>query len=505
MNRIFSRIKITYLVLFFFVLYLAIGLARHLLFHSGGWDLGIFDQTVWQYSRFQIGYNSVRGVSYLLADHFHPILMSFALLYWIWSSPVMLIVAQAFLVAIGAFPIYKIAQRKLRTRSLAMPISIAFLGFWGILSALAFDFHPIVLVVPLLAFAYWFLETDRQWAMLLMLALMLLVEEDAILMVIGFGIYLLAFRKKRGLGIAVSLVSTAWFILVTSWIMPGLRPDGGAYAYWQHYSYIGPSMGSAALKLAMHPWLIVQYLFWPPGKLLTMSLLLLPFCFLPLLAPFSIVIIPYFMERFLSDFSLHWSPYAHYNAAFAAVFAIATVEAIVWLERREHMGGTREPSEGDKARFVLKPAILTAVFVLAAAAAVILRGIWFVKENPPSSIQVAATGYQVLDDIPSGAFVVAVNGAIPHLAERTDVYLYAGDYYKAESQCRTDWELYRLYNTRDIIGEADYIVLNDRVDTFPQWPEDVTAGIECLKQDDRFLCHDYGDGWFLFEKKPRAD
>lgn len=504
MKRLLSRIKISYLVVFFFLLYLAIGLTRHLLFHSGGWDLGIFDQTVWQYSRMQIGYNSVRGVSFLLADHFHPILMSFAVLYWIWSSPVMLIIAQAALVALGAFPIFKIAQRKLRNQSLALPITFAYLGFWGVLAAIAFDFHPIVLVIPLLAFAYYFLETDREWAMLIMLALMLFVEEDAILMVIGFGLYLLAFRKKRKTGTAVCLVSVVWFALVVSKIMPSLRPDSASYAYWQHYSYIGPSMGSAAWKLITHPWLIAQYLFWPPGKLLTIALLLLPFCFLPLLAPFSIVILPYFVERFLSDFSLHWSPYAHYNAAFSVVFAIAAIEALAWLEQSGRLSVPGEPVAPGKQgrRFVLRPAYLATVFVLVAVGAIAIRGTWFVKENPPSSIQVAGSGYDALAAIPADAFVVAQNAAIPHLAHRSNVYLYAGDYFKNEGSVKTDYELYKLYNERDIVGEADYIVLNDRLDSFPLWPDEITQAVEELKQDDRFVCHDYGEGWFLFERKP---
>ncbi len=500
-GRRLSRIKIGYVVAFFFLFYLAIGVTRHLLFHSGGWDLGIFDQTIWQYSHLQIAYNSVRGVSLLLADHFHPVLMSFAALYWIWSSPIMLILAQAFLVAIAAFPIYRLAQRKLRNQSLALPIAFAYLGFWGILAAVAFDFHPIVLVVPLLAFAYYFLETDRQWAMLVMLALMLLVEEDAILMVIGFGIYLLAFRKKRRLGIAVCVVSAGWFVLVVSRIMPSLRPDSAGYAYWQHYSYIGPSMGSAALKLVTHPWLVIQYLFWPPGKLLTMFLLLLPFCFLPLLAPFSVVILPYFAERFLSDFPLHWSPYAHYNAAFSVVFAIAAIEALAWLERRGRLSERASPREPGR-RFVLNPAHLATVFVIVALGAILLRGAWFAKENPLSSIETAESGYKVLAAIPADAFVVAQNAAVPHLSHRPDVYLYAGDYFRNEESCKTDYELYKLYNERDIVSEADYIVLNDRLDSFPLWPEEITQAVECLKQDGRFICHDYGQGWFLFERKP---
>jgi len=260
-------------------------------------------------------------------------------------------------------------------------------------------------------------------------------------------------------------------------------------------------MGSAALKLITHPWLIVQYLFWPPGKLLTLFLLLLPFCFLPLLAPFSIVILPYFVERFLSDFPLHWSPYAHYNAAFSVVFAIAAIEALAWLEQRGRLGEHAPPREPGR-RFLLNPAYLATAFVIVAMGAIVMRGVWFVIENPPSSIQTAESGYEALAAIPADAFVVAQNAAVPHLAHRPNVYLYAGDYFRNQESCKTDYELYKLYNERDVVGEADYIVLNDRLDSFPLWPDEITRAIEALKGDDRFICHDYGQGWFLFERKP---
>ncbi len=50
----------------------AISVYRHDRFASGGFDLGIFDQTIWGYSRFEIVHNTVKGIPNLPGDHSHP-------------------------------------------------------------------------------------------------------------------------------------------------------------------------------------------------------------------------------------------------------------------------------------------------------------------------------------------------------------------------------------------------------------------------------------------------
>jgi len=79
--------------------YSTYALIRHAVFRSAGYDLGIFDQAVRNYAHFHLPYSPLKGVSFnLLGDHFHPLLMVFAPLYWIWDDPRMLLVGQAIVV-----------------------------------------------------------------------------------------------------------------------------------------------------------------------------------------------------------------------------------------------------------------------------------------------------------------------------------------------------------------------------------------------------------------------
>src|SRR5437867_2275235 len=48
---------------------------RHDHFGSNAYDLGLFDQTVWGYSRLEVIPNTILRLPTTLGDHFHPILM----------------------------------------------------------------------------------------------------------------------------------------------------------------------------------------------------------------------------------------------------------------------------------------------------------------------------------------------------------------------------------------------------------------------------------------------
>jgi hypothetical protein len=53
--------------------YALYSLFRHWHFQSSAYDLGIFDQIVWSYSRGQVPASSLRGMPNMLGDHLHPI------------------------------------------------------------------------------------------------------------------------------------------------------------------------------------------------------------------------------------------------------------------------------------------------------------------------------------------------------------------------------------------------------------------------------------------------
>src|ERR1700737_3913538 len=112
------------------VAYAAISIDRHDHFASNAFDLGVQDQTVWGYSRLRMIPNTVEMIPNLLGDHFHPILMAVAPLYWIWDDVRVLLIVQAVLLAAAAIPIFWWARDRLGLIP-AIVFEAAYLTFWG--------------------------------------------------------------------------------------------------------------------------------------------------------------------------------------------------------------------------------------------------------------------------------------------------------------------------------------------------------------------------------------
>jgi len=85
--------------------YAACSLLIHYSFHSFGWDLGLFDQLLWNLSRGNGWEYSFREMSYL-GDHFQPLLLVLVPLVSLDMGPVPLLVVQAIALAAAAIPLF---------------------------------------------------------------------------------------------------------------------------------------------------------------------------------------------------------------------------------------------------------------------------------------------------------------------------------------------------------------------------------------------------------------
>lgn len=171
------------LVLFGVVAYSAFSLVRHGHFESGGYDLGLFDQAIWHYSRFEAPVSTIylAGPANVLSDHFSPILVVLVPFYWLWDNIDVLLIAQALLLAFAAVPIWLFVRRRLGVVP-AYCFAGAYLAYWGILQTVAFDFHEVAFAVPLIAFAILFADQERwRWFFGCVFVLLLVKEDLAIL------------------------------------------------------------------------------------------------------------------------------------------------------------------------------------------------------------------------------------------------------------------------------------------------------------------------------------
>ena len=404
--------------------YSVYGLFRHWHFDSGAFDLGIFDQVVWHLSRFEVPASTVRGYSNILGDHFSPVLALLAPLYWIAPRPETLIVAQGILLALSIVPVFVYARRRLPVGP-ACGLAIAYGLFWGMQRTATFDFHEVAFAPIVIAIAILALDAKRWPLFWAMAALLMVVKEDLIPLVGGFGLLLLLRRHIRQ-GLLAIVISCVAFTVIVWFVIPAMAGSG-------QFGYTG-----AYAETMQDPWRIPILFFTPALKVRTILSLFAPFLFLPLLSPLSILIVPMAAERFLASSPNLWGTAFHYWAPAAPVLAMGAADGlarvVAWLRTRRLDSRAEVTMRACAAVCVVLSAILPGHQPL-------------LRLARPSTYRDAAvqqTGELVVALVPAGASVVAQGPILPHLSTRDQIFLL--------EQKQTD---------------AEYFIATERLDPWP--------------------------------------
>ena len=248
---------------------------RHLLFKSGAFDLGIFDQAVYLISQGQPPIPTALGF-HILGDHAALILYPLALLYWLYPSVYWLLAVQAIALAGGVIPVWHLAKQAGLKESQGGTIVLSYLLYPLVFNLNLFDFHPDVLALPGLLAAIWAARAKRLAGFCLSILVVLSCKEVLALTVVAMGLWLWLFEQRRIYGAIALLSGISWFWLTTQVVIPYF---GGAAAsvsrHLTRYSQFGHSFPEVAWNLLLHPGLILGQVF-SGATLGYLALLLLP-------------------------------------------------------------------------------------------------------------------------------------------------------------------------------------------------------------------------------------
>jgi uncharacterized membrane protein len=402
---------IVFLVLVAAVAYSAYEIVQHAVYRTHGFDLGIFDQAVWHYSRLETPASTIREVPNLLGDHFSPILVLLAPLYWIWADPRMLLAAQGVLIGASIVPVFLFARSRIG-RPAATLLAVAYSLFWGISAAVAYDFHEVAFAPLLLALLILFADQLRWRGFWIAFVLLLCVKEDMALLAVFIGVYLLVRGEWRRGAIAMG-AGIAFYEVVTKLVMPHFA-GGLDFQYWT-YTQIGSGPFDAVANAVRHPGLVPHFMIDQPDKVRTILYLLVPFLFLVIYSPLVVLIVPLIAERMLSTNSQFWGTRFHYSLVIAPVLAMAAADGI-----RNVLRSLRYDRAGP-------------VLAVAAAGAMLV-GNFLLFERFPLNAERQASFFspkkgaverrfdRALALIPPQASVMAQEIFIPHLSDRSHVY-----------------------------------------------------------------------------------
>ena len=415
------RCGVAALVSFWALVYAVWAVARHHVFETTAYDLGIFFEAVRGWAHLGLPIVPVKGIHDhlgahfdLLGDHFHPILALLAPTYWVWPHPETLLVDQAVLFAASAVPVWAFVQRLLGPRA-AYLWTTGYLTYWGLQEAIAFDFHEIAFAVPLIALVIERVQAQRWRSATIAVLLLLLVKEDLAILVAFFGLYF-AVRGRRALGTGVTLGGLGGYLLITRVLLPHFA-GGTGFMYWT-YDALGKDLPSALEFMVRHPLRTVRLFVTPSVKWHTMLLILAPFGLLSLGSSTLILLVPLVAERFFSSGHQYWVLGYHYTATAAPIVAMGGAEGLHRLL----------PKLGKEFGTVWVPRLVAAA------------GLGLIAYFPMHELFLprlwqtggrVAAAHAAVAVVPHGVTVEATDRLQPHLVDHTDALLLDGEEHAA--------------------------------------------------------------------------
>lgn len=442
---------------------------------STGFDLGLNDQVVWHYSRFEAPIvTTCPFLSNFLGAHFDPLVACLAPLYWILPKVEVLLAAQSFLLVLPIFPIFAFVNKRLG-RLAGYLFAISYSIFWGIQTAATFEFHEVSLAVPLASFAVYFMDEEKWMPFLLSSSLLMFVKEDMCLlaMFLGFAAIL---KKQFKIGVFLAAASFSMFIIELKVIIPYFA-DTGKYPYWSSlYSELG-SGPLEGLKICMtHPIRIFLLLFSDPRKIKTLICIFGPFLMAPFFSTYGILLIPLICERMLSSNIANWvvNNESHYTAVISPIVILAAADGFFNVFKK-----TKDSKK--KSRYFQISGIIVLIlnFSLSGLSRFPLR--WLITPAFYKLTDNQLEGPKILSMIPKDAGVMCQDVLVPHLTHRKIVREILGD---------------------DMSGnDVDYVIACSSFSPFPSATfQDIQARLNIMEEKGYQKIYDK-NGWIILKKE----
>jgi uncharacterized membrane protein len=430
------------------LLFVAAAVVVYLSYGGARLDMGDITQAVWSTAHGHfLRVTTVRGHEVLrLASHVDPFLVLFVPLWWIWSSPLLLLVVQAVAVASGALPVYWLARKHLQNERAAAHFAFAYLLFPATqFNALTVEAgpHPVSFAVPLLLFAIWFLDNDRLVPFAAMALLVATTKEEIPAAVGCLGIWYALRRGHRLVGAVVCALGFGATLVNFLVIIPHYSPTG-VNPFAGRYEQVGGTPSGILHKAVSDPLAIVHAVAtW--HKLLYLVLMLVPFLGLWLLEPLLVLgAVPDLVVNLLSSKPDMTGFQFQYTAGIIPFLVAASILGAARLRR--------------------DPARVSFYALAGAASFALFSPVYFAaghfRQALPSN-PVHAAKSQALAMIPAAVPVSASNQLAGYLSERRYIYVFP---YVRDAR----WVVFDT-NDDTVADQKGYHRVIREIDASPHW------------------------------------
>lgn len=423
LNQKQKNITLASVFIFAGVLYALISIVNHYLFKTYALDLGLYTHALYDYAHLRLADCSLfKGTPLpLLSDHFDLYLIILSPLVYVFGTYTLLIV-QIAAVLLGGWGIYKLIG--LYTDNAWLPIlaTACFFFSFGIIQAIAFDYHSNVLTAMMLPWLLYFIKRERLGLASLFVVLFVIGKENMSLWLFFVAIGLMwDYRKNRKTLLFLSgyaVFSLLYFFIINMIVMPKLGGSGGGFA---RYAYLGDNYADIARNLLAHPTQTLQLLIDNTSPFSRLDGVKAEFYYcilatgvvLTLLKPnYLFMMIPLIAQKMLAAEGNFWGISFHYSVEFMPVIVISSFIVVSKLKNRI--------LQGCLSTALLVSIVLTTFYTIGVPKSLIMVDHLCVYQDRHYRQDRFDANYarQLMDMIPEDKCVCAISMFVPHFALR---------------------------------------------------------------------------------------
>lgn len=331
MKNLLKKAYVPYFIITFFgVILLLMGITNHYLFKTVTWDYANYNFAFWDYSHFRISrVPTWPGNINFLQDHFSLTLMYFIPLYWLFNwltGTYTLIIIQWSFIILAALYSYKTLRLKTDNIWLHTGILAYYFLLLGRYTAYSGDVNLAIISACFIPVFIYYFEIKRYWIALIILILSLFSRENIpIWFIFIFIVLAIQHRKEKKAklySMAGILISLIYFIILFKVFIPGLETDEKKFSLF-NYSALGENPGEALTFALKNPIETIKLFFinhsgdpaYDGVKAEFYFVYMISGGFILFLRPqYFIWFIPIVAQKVLNDSFIRWGIASYYSA-----------------------------------------------------------------------------------------------------------------------------------------------------------------------------------------------
>ncbi len=300
---------------------------RYLDLRTPCFDFGIFSQMYYYMRKTGLPLTTCEreGLLSHFAVHVSPSLYLLLPVYAIFPSQITILILQVLVVGSGVIPLWKLGKQKGMANGICFGLCIVYLLYPATTGGLFYDFHENKLLLPLLLWMLYALESEKTVLFAVMTVLVLGVKEDAAIYVACVALYMIFGKKKWKSGLATLITSIAWFFAVFYYLQT--YGDGAMIGRYSNFILNGGGIGSMITNILKNPAYLIEQCF-TEEKILFMLYMLAPLLgilFWTKKISRYLLLIPFLVINLMSNNGYQHSIFYQYTYGVTALFFFLTV------------------------------------------------------------------------------------------------------------------------------------------------------------------------------------